>query len=356
MGSTIGDVAALAGVSTATVSRALRGLSNVSDQARAKVLAAASELGYVVSPSAQALATGRTQTVALVVPSFSEWFAANVLDGAQRRLQRAGYSTAVHSVENVRGKPPLDLDLELIRRRVDGVIIIALPLSEVETRAVVDLSVPVVVVGNRNPPFPSVGLDDIETGRIATNLLIELGHTVIGHISGSTQEVTPLTPGGGRLEGWHQALEEAGLEHGDDLFAHSYFDVSGGRDAMLELIDRRPDITAVFAAADCIAVGAIEALDERGLMVPDDISVVGVDGEAEIGWRSLSTVVQRPDDQGRIAADGLLRMVNGGAVPDVTLVHGVLMPGRTTSVPRRTAGIDPVSGGLGVRRRADTKL
>lgn len=333
MSSTIGDVAALAGVSTATVSRALRGLSNVSDQARTRVLEAAEELGYVVSPSAQALATGRTHTVALVVPSFSEWFAAHVLDGAQRTLQKLGYSTVVHSVENVRGKPPLDFDLELIRRRVDGVIIIGLPLTEVETMALVGLEVPVVVVGNRNPPFPSIGLDDVETGRVATELLIGLGHTVIGHISGSAQEVTPLTPGGGRLEGWREALTAAGLECGDDLFVQSFFDEEGGRDAMLELIDRRPDVTAVFAAADCIAVGAIDALEERGLSVPEDVSVMGVDGEANIGWRALTTVVQRPDEQGRMAADALLRMVNGGAVPDVTEVHGVLRNGRTTGVP-----------------------
>ena len=334
MSATIDDVASRAGVSTATVSRALRGMTNVSDQARAKVLAAAEELGYVVSPSAQALATGRTNTIAVVVPSFSEWFAANVVDGAQRRFQKAGFSTLIHSVQNVRGKPPLDFDLELLRRRVDAVLIIALPLSDVETRLVEDLDVPVVVVGNQNPPFASVGLDDIEAGMLATQHLPQLGHSAIGHISGSAQEITPLTPGGGRLEGWHRAMEAAGVEHGDDLFVHSYFDAEGGREAMLELIDRRPDLTAVFAAADVIAVGAMVALAERGLRVPEDVSVVGIDGEARYGRTPLTTIVQHPDDQGRMAADILMQMVNGGAAPDVTAVHGVLSRGATTSVPR----------------------
>lgn len=339
MGSTIDDVAARAGVSTATVSRALRGLSNVSEQARARVLRAAEELGYVVSPSAQALATGRTRTVALIVPSFSEWFISHVLDGAQRRFQALGYSTVVHSLRNVRGKPPLDFDLELIRRRVDGVVIIGIPLTEAETREVATLGVPVVMVGNLTPPFPSVGLDDVEVGLMATRHLIGLGHRVIAHISASDQETTPLTPSGGRLAGWHRAMEEAGLEHGEDLVAPGFFDVTGGHDAMAELIDRRPDVTAVFAAADCIAVGALLAMEERGLRAPEDVSVIGVDGEAQIGWRSLTTVVQNPDDQGRMSADELVSMVNGGAVARVTAVHGVLMRGTTTSVPRQPGAV-----------------
>ena len=349
MASTIADVAARAGVSTATVSRALRGLAGVSDAARARVLSAAQELGYVVSPSAQALATGRTMSVAMVVASFSEWFGAHALDGAQRRLQRAGYTTVVHSVENVRGKPHVDFDLVPLRRRVDGLLIIGIPLNSIETAAIADLGIPVIVVGNRNPPFPSVGLDDVEAGVMATRYLLSLGHAVIGHISGSAQEVTPLTPGGGRLEGWRLALERAGLEHGDDLFVQSFFDVSGGRDAMLELIDRRPDITGVFAAADCIAYGAIQALEERGLAVPDDVSVVGVDGENGLGASTLTTVVQHPDDQGRSAADMLLRMINGGAVSDVTAVHGMLRPGRTTTAHRTRFRVRPASPGDVIR-------
>lgn len=335
MGSTIDDVAAHAGVSTATVSRALRGMSNVSEQARAKVLRAAEELGYVVSPSAQALATGRTRTVALIVPSFSEWFISHVLDGAQRRFQALGYSTVVHSLRNVRGKPPLDFDLELIRRRVDGVVIIGIPLTEAETREVGALGVPVVMVGNLTPPFPSVGLDDVGAGVVATQHLLELGHTVIGHITGALDEVSPFMPAGGRLEGWRQAMTQAGLDPDEELVENSYFDISGGHDAMMELIDRRPDITAVFAAADCIAVGVMQALEERGLSVPGDVSVIGIDGEYPTVLFPLTTIVQDPSLEGRIAADALIRMIAGGGVTGTQTVRGSLRPGHTTSIPRR---------------------
>lgn len=335
MGSTIDDVAARAGVSTATVSRALRGLSNVSEQARAKVLAAAEELGYVVSPQAQALATGRTGMVALVVPNFDEWFAGTVLEGAQRRLQARGFSTMVHSVEYSRGKPQFTLDVAPLRRRVDGVLVISLPLLGSEIEVVESLGVPVVVIGNANPPLASVSLDDVEAGIIATQHLLELGHAEIGHITGGLDEVSPFMPAGGRLEGWRQAMMQAGLDPDEELVEHSYFDISGGHDAMMELLDRRPDITAVFAAADCIALGAIQALDERGFSVPGDVSVIGVDGEYPGALLPLTTVVQDPALEGRIGADALIRMVSGGAVSGTQRVHGSLRPGRTTSVPRR---------------------
>lgn len=334
MGSTIDDVAARAGVSTATVSRALRGLSNVSDQSRRKVLAAAKELGYVVSPSAQALATGRTGMVALVVPDFDEWFPSSVLEGAQRRLQAKGVATMVHSVEYVRGKPHFSIDIDPLRRRVDGVLVISLPLVGEEIEDVETLGVPVVVVGNANPPLASVTLDDVEVGVMATQHLLELGHTAIGHITGALDEISPNMPAGARMEGWRQAMLGAGVDPEADLVENSYFDISGGHDAMMELLDRRPDITAVFAAADCIAVGAMQALEERGLGVPGDMSVIGVDGEYPRELLPLTTVVQDPGLQGRMGADSLLRMIAGGAVSGTQRVHGMLRPGHTTSVPR----------------------
>lgn len=333
MTSTIGDVAARAGVSTATVSRALRGMSNVSEQARAKVLAAAEELGYVVSPTAQALATGRTNTVAIVVPDFDEWFPSHALEGAQRRLQAKGYTTMVHSVDYVRDKPQFDLDMVRLRRHVDGLMVISLPLVESEVEAVSSRGVPVIVVGNANAPLASVTLADEEAAMIATRHLLELGHVVIGHITGSRTEVSAYMPGGARLAGWRRAMEEAGVEADDDLVENSYFDVAGGRDSMMELIDRRPDITAVFAAADCIALGAIRAAAERGLRIPADLSVVGVDGEYPEELLPLTTVLQDPAMLGRMAADSLVRMMSGGAVTGTQTIHGSLRRGRTTSVP-----------------------
>ncbi|MDN6566839.1 MAG: LacI family transcriptional regulator [Actinomyces sp.] len=334
MGSTIDDVAARAGVSTATVSRALRGMSNVSDQSRRKVLAAAEELGYVVSPSAQALATGRTGMVALILPDFDEWYPSAVLEGAQRRLQSKGFTTLVHSVDYLRSKPHLDLDVGPLRRRVDGVLVISLPLVGSEIVSVQSLGVPVVLVGNANPPLASISVDDVEIGLIATQHLLELGHTVIGHITGALDEVAPSMPAGARLEGWRQAMLEAGQDPDPDLVEHAYFDIGGGHDAMMELLNRRPDVTAVFAAADCIAAGAIRALEERGLGVPGDVSVIGVDGEYPAELLPLTTVVQDPGLQGRMGADSLARMISGGAVSGTQWVHGSLRPGHTTSVPR----------------------
>jgi Transcriptional regulators len=334
MGSTIDDVAARAGVSTATVSRALRGLSNVSDQSRRKVLAAAEELGYVVSPSAQALATGRTGMVALVVPDFDEWFPSTVLEGAQRRLQSRGFTTVVHSVDYMRGRPQFDLDVGPLRRRVDGVLVISLPLVGDEIDIVNSLGVPIVLVGNTNPPLATITVDDVEVGVMATQHLLELGHTAIGHVTGAMDEVDPNMPAGARLEGWRRAMLEAGLDPEEDLVENSYFDIGGGHDAMMDLLDRRPDVTAVFAAADCIAVGVIRALEERGLHVPGDVSVIGVDGEYPPELLPLTTVVQDPGLQGRMGADALVRMIAGGAVSGTQLVHGTLRPGHTTSVPR----------------------
>jgi len=331
MSATIEDVAARAGVSTATVSRAIRGLDGVSKRSRDKVLEAARELGYVVSPTAQALATGRTGMVAVIVPNFNEWFSANVLEGVQRRLQSAGYLTTVLSASSARGRPTYDVDVGSLRRRIDGVVNVSLPLKEGETQAVGSLGVPVVAVGNPSPPFASVSLADREAGRIATRHLVDLGHRVIAYISGSRDELAPNTPGGQRLEGWRDVLREEGLEHGPDLLVSSFFDVRGGHDAVLELLDRRPDVTAVFAAADMIATGAMVALNEYGLHVPEDISIIGVDGDDSDPWMELTTVVQDPAELGVMAAELLLRILDGGAVPETTWVHGRLRRGRTTA-------------------------
>jgi DNA-binding LacI/PurR family transcriptional regulator len=340
MASTIEDVAARAGVSTATVSRAMRGLDGVSKRSRDKVLEAARELGYVVSPTAQALATGHTGMIAVIVPTFNEWFSANVLEGAQRRLQSAGRLTAVLSASAVRGRPDYDVDVASLRRRIDGVVNVSLPLTDEETREVAGLGVPVIAVGNPSPPFASVSLADREAGRIATRHLVNLGHRVIAYISGSRDELEPNTPGGQRLEGWRDVLVEEGLEHGPDLVVNSFFDVRGGHDAVLELLERRPDVTAVFAAADMIATGAMVALSEYGLRVPEDISIIGVDGDDTDPWVQLTTVVQDPAEMGAMAADLLLQIIGGGAVPEMTLVHGRLRPGRTTARPRDPEAAD----------------
>ncbi len=334
MGATIEDVAARAGVSTATVSRAIRGLDGVSKRSREKVLRAAEDLGYVVSPTAQALATGRTGVVAVIVPNFNQWHSSNVLEGVQRRLQAEGYLTVVLSASWVRGRPAYDVDVASLRRRVDGVINVSLPLNESEAGEVARLGVPVVAVGNPSPPFASVGLADREAGRIATRHLVDLGHRAIAYISGTNDELVANTPGGQRLQGWRDVLEQEGLEHGSDLIVTSYFDVRGGHDALLELMERRPDVTAVFAAADMIAAGAMVAATEYGLRVPEDLSIVGVDGEDTDPFLNLTTVVQDPAELGRVAVEVLLRMIEGEAVPQDTVMHGRLRRGRTTGPGR----------------------
>ncbi|RYV51595.1 LacI family transcriptional regulator [Pengzhenrongella frigida] len=335
----IDEVARVAGVSTATVSRALRGLPNVSVATRERVRSAAAQLGYVASPSAASLASGRTRTIGLLTPWVNHWFFSNVIEGAEQALRAQGYDALLHTFEVSRKVPRLRVDPDVLRRRVDGILVVGFPLDDSEVVSLLGLGHPMIFIGSSVPGQVTVRLDDLATGRTATQHLIDLGHRRIGHISGSPDDITPFSPPVARRRGWLAALADAGIPADPQLEVHGHFDLDGGRESMHQLFRQCPDVTAIFAASDEMAMGAILAARDLGLQVPQDLSVVGVDGHDLGELVRLTTMVQPAVEEGAKAATLLLELIAGGAVPGDVVYQTTLLDRGSTGPPRAAHGM-----------------
>lgn len=305
MAITIRDVAEAAGVSTATVSRALRGLPNVDEGTRARIQQVAFDLDYVISPSASRLASGRTGSIAVITPFIARWFFSTVLSGVEGVLHAAGMDLLLMGVSD-----PLSGQHRLppaprLRRRVDGVLVIGMPPTDPELAEILDLGMPTSLIGMEVDGAPSVTIDDTEAARIATWHLINLGHERIGLITGSPGNA-PMSVGHERERGYREVIRENGCALDPLLEAYGYFTMQGGEQAMTALLAQRTPPTAVFALSDEMAFGALRALRNHGLTPGRDVSVVGIDGHDMSEHLDLTTVVQPVYDLGRIAAESLL--------------------------------------------------
>ncbi|MDR1355335.1 MAG: LacI family transcriptional regulator [Propionibacteriaceae bacterium] len=335
MNPSVSDVAQAAGVSTATVSRAMRNLPHVTLQTRARILKAAAELGYSPSRSAAALASGRTQSIGLVASAISRWFFAEVIEGVERTLREADMDALLYFLPDTSPTRPR-FEAEVLRGRVDGVVVASLSFTDEEAATLQTLGVPTVFVSVRQPGFIHVGIDDTLAARQAVGHLLGLGHRVIGHIGGPRQDIAPYSPTYRRRLGWRDALLAAGLAAPDNLDIAADFSPESGLRAMHKLLDSAPDLTAVFAASDEMAMGAVQALHDRGLAVGQDVSVIGVDGHHLDDILGLTSVVQPVREQGAKAAELLLAVLSGGDEPSEAVVFPTYVyPRRSTGVPNR---------------------
>ncbi|MEK9738006.1 MAG: LacI family DNA-binding transcriptional regulator, partial [Candidatus Nanopelagicales bacterium] len=203
MSITIRDVAEAAGVSTATVSRALRGLPHVDPETRERVRQVAAELDYVVSPSASRLASGRTGTIAVITPFIDRWFFSSVLSGISDVLQERDVDLLVFEVGDPGTNPGLPPERRL-RGRVDGVIVVTLPTDAMRVADLLMLGLPTSFIGTTWEGSTSVTIDDVSAGRVATQHLINLGHKRIGMISGRPRASTSQSH---RAQGYREAME-----------------------------------------------------------------------------------------------------------------------------------------------------
>lgn len=325
-------VARLAGVSTATVSRALRGLPNVSAEARARVLAAARELDYVVSPSASRLASGQTRSVGVVVPYIGRYFFSQALAGAEEVLRRAGYDVLLYALPDDAAREDFFERMPL-RRRVDAVLIITLPLTEGQVAQFQALGVPIGAVGMNLSGASSVGIDDVAAARTATHHLLNLGHRRIAMIGGGVSDTEPnpfVTPED-RRTGYRDALAGAGLPWRPEYEVDGKFTSLGGEQAMGELLSLPEPPTAVFAQSDRMAMGAMHALRRAGLSYPADMSIVGFDDHEMASSVDLTTISQPMPEQGAVAAQQMLDTLAGKPAAQLLLpTHLVL---RTSTGP-----------------------
>lgn len=335
MAASISDVAIRAGVSVATVSRALRGLPNVAPSTRDRVLRAAAELHYVADPHASRLAAGRTQSIGMVVPLFTQWFFTQVVAGAEAVLTAAGYDVLLYNVSGAESRARF-LERLPFRKRVDGIIIIELPLSEDELATLATQETPVVTVGLRAPTFPSVTIDNVAAATTATRHLVNLGHERIGLISGVADDPLGFAVPIDRRTGYQRVLAEHGLEVRPELEAPGGFTLRGGAEAMAQLLAAERPPTAVFAESDEMAMGALKTVRDAGLEVPGDVSIIGFDDHEISEYIGLTTIAQPVVEQGEVAAGLLLdAMTTHDCSPPPRMVMPTKLKVRTTTGPRR---------------------
>ncbi|MGB5567010.1 MAG: LacI family DNA-binding transcriptional regulator [Acidimicrobiia bacterium] len=308
---TLKDVAREAGVHVSTASRALNEetRSELSAETADRVIAAAELLGYQPHPFARGLRTNRTQSVGMVVPDLVSPFIPPILAGAQQALSEVGYSLLIGSDDegSTRTKTALETFLD---RRVDGLIVANARLNFTPPDAVLGGDVPTVLVGRsvENESLPAIVGDDKAALSLVVRHLAGLGHTRIAHIAGPLDISTGLF----RREGFIRAVDQAGLSASEGTIVEAgSFRAEDGHAACTRLLDSGNAITAMVAANDLLALGCIDAIQERGLSVPGDLSVTGYDDIALVDRLdpALTTISLPYEAMGAAAGNLLLELM-----------------------------------------------
>ena len=296
------DVAQRAGVSVATVSRALRDMPNVSAPTRDRVLRAARELQYAASPLASGLVTGRVRSVGVVMPYAGRWFFAEVIRGIEEALRDHGYDLVLHVVSDGRRRADFFESLP-VRRRVDALLVVALPLPDHERDILRRLGLPLAAVAEPIAGLHGELIDNVAAARLAVQHLVNLGHRRIASIGGDVDGPERFSVPALRSTGFRAALDDAGLTRRTEWEVDGRFTARGGELAMTSLLSQpggRP--TGVFCQSDEMAFGALKALRLSGLRCPEDVSLVGVDDHELSDIFDVTTVAQPVVEQGAAAA------------------------------------------------------
>lgn len=312
--STLADVARHAGVSKSTASRALSGNGSVNEETRKRVQESAKVLGFVASSAAEHLATGRSKNIALLTPFVNRWFFSEVIDGVEAALIGAGYDLTLYRLTDDMEQRKVLFDYFLVRKGVDAVIALSLFITPEEVDRLESLGKPIVGIGGRIPKVPSIFIDDRAVAKAQTEHLIALGHTQLMHIGGDQEHQLDFEVHGGRLQGFRDALNYAGIVVEDDFLA-AEISTGGGFEAGLKVLSRENRPTAISAISDEVAVGVMSAAYKLGLRVPEDVSIIGIDGHPTAAAFGLTTMVQHPARQGAIAVSAALAGL-GGMSPD----------------------------------------
>lgn len=276
---TLEEVAARAGVSRATASRVLRADAKVSERAREAVLAAAQEISYVPNLAARTLVTGRSESLAFLVEESEErMFADPFFLGMLRSAQEAVSEAGLQLVFTVMNRPE-DQDRFLAYAaggHVDGVLLLSLHGRDQLPQRLESLGVPTVLSGR---PLSGgrrlwyVDADNVGGGELATTYLLRSGRTRVATVAGPLD----MCAGQDRLAGYRAAVEASCGHYDESLVSVGDFTPAGGHDAALRLLDRHPEVDAIFAASDLAAIGVVRALQESGRRVGDDVAVIGFD-------------------------------------------------------------------------------
>jgi LacI family transcriptional regulator len=314
---TIHDVAKESGVSYSTVSRVLNGFEFVKEETRTKVLASAEKLGYVANVQARSLAGGKTRIIGLLVPGLDNGYIGEIVRGIDEEIARFNYDLMLYTTRRRVGS-----EMHYVKTISNGLsdgIILVVPLFDREyLESLRAHNFPYVVVDQVDPQYHSSMVDatNWQGAYDATRYLIELGHRRIGFIKG----LEAIQSAADRLAGYKAALADYHLPYDETIVVEGDFFTPSGYNTARQLIRKVPRPTAIFAANDLMALGAMQAIQEQGLSIPQDISVVGFDDipQASTVHPRLTTVRQPLEQMGRIAVNLLIEQIEHSVNHDVT--------------------------------------
>ncbi len=340
---TIRDVARLANVHPGTVSRALNPETSglVNEETAERVVRAAEELGYRPNPIARGLKTNRSYTIGVLIPDITNPLFPPILRGIEDRLDEAGYTALIANTDNDAERERSHLEAMHVRQ-VDGFISATARLDRQLIADVRARGRPLVLVNRsfEDGTVTAVAVDDQRGIRLAVEHVVGLGHERIGHVAGPQNTPT----GQRRAESFVHAMADAGLPvlEAQTKFSDSFTEAEGAR-LCAQLLDDRPELTAIVAANDLLAIGCYDVLELRGLQCPQDMSIIGFNDIPLVNHlRPPLTTVRVPQRQiGNVAAELLLKRLSGGSRKDreILLEPTLIVRGSTASPGRRAADV-----------------
>lgn len=310
MAATIKDIARYAQVSVSTVSRVLNGKPDVNPETETRVKKAILELGYSPSSVARGLVLRKTNVIGFVVPDLTNPNFPELARGVIERADYYGYSVIFFDTNHDSKVEKKAIKL-LQSKQVDGIIVSFTEANQDELYKLKEENFPSVQIYRKssNSILPTIVIDNVASAYNAVKYLLNHGHRMIGHITTGEQTISGME----RLEGYRKAMSEAGIDVKDEWIQVCVHSVEGGRKAAERILDGDSSVTALFSSHDLMAIGAYEAVFNRGLSVPDDISVVGHDDIriASLVRPKLTTINTFKKNLGEAAVDLLVREMQG---------------------------------------------
>lgn len=308
---TIYDLAKITGFSITTVSKALNNYKDVSEKTRAKILKAAAEMDYLPNAHAQSLSTKKSWAIGVMFSEANEVgmkhpFFNGIIESFRHATEEHGYDL-IFASRNLRNRDMSYLE-HFKHRAVDGIVVICSDRMNEQVQELMQSDIPIVVIDMDSANCSVVYSDNTAGARLAVEYLYELGHRAIAHIAGDSS----IDAGAARIKGYELAMHALELPIQPGYLVNAgFFSVEEGKRAMEKLLQLPSPPTAVFVAGDQMAIGAIEAVHEHGLRVPEDTSIIGYDDIEMIKYITpkLTTIRQDTDEIGEAAAELLLEQM-----------------------------------------------
>ncbi|SCG82358.1 LacI family transcriptional regulator [Proteiniborus sp. DW1] len=306
--SNIRKISELAGVSVATVSRVLNHPETVSEETRDRIIKIMEEINYVPNSIARSLSTNRTSTIGLIIPNILNPLYPSIAKGVEDIFFKKGYNILLSNTENDAKREKDSIEM-LLSKKVDGLIICSSTLKRTELDIILKQKVPLVLVGDyiEDSDISIVYTDYKLGGYLATNHLIKTGCKIIAHIRGPMNNKSSMQ----KLEGYKNALLEAGIEYDEEYIIEGNDQIDGGQLAIKKMIKKKGKPDGIFVANDLMALGAIEAIKVLGYKVPEDIAIVGFDDidVASLIEPKLTTIIHPVYRMGLTSARLLLDLI-----------------------------------------------